>query len=153
MSVNYKRIRMIATARLLKKEYPQIQELYYRRKAINEISTKFYDVILKLQEYIVDNSLKHWNKKELELYEDIDEMCKKHNYYDEEIMGYVKKNHKLLENFKFLTLFPVTYEGIPKDLINFAVKYILTEKLFTPDITAVKKLREETIFNIKKENI
>lgn len=153
MSVNYKRIRMLATARLLKKEYPQIEKLYYRRKAINEISTKFYDVILKLQEYIVDNSLKHWQNKELELYKDIDEMCKKHKYYDEEIMGYVKKNHKLLENFKFLTLFPVSYEGIPKDLINFAVKYILTEKLFTPDITAVKKLREETIFNIKKENI
>ena len=41
---------------------------------------------------------------------------------------------------------------IPESRINLAVDYVLARKLFRPDVSAVVKLKKETILNIKDES-
>lgn len=155
MNVEYKRIRMLATARYLKNNYPHILELNERRNSLKEISSKLYEVVVKLSTYIQENSMKkYYYNTDVHLYNDIDDMCEKHNYYDEEMMGYMKEHSKLIDNAKFITLFRDFGLGIDPGLINFAVDYALARKLFLPNADAVNRLKEESIFNnkIKKEN-
>ena len=83
-----------------------------------------------------------------DLLNDIDKLCKDHNYYDEEILGYFNQHHKLLENSKFITLIKSSVCG---QTVNFITDYVLARKLFMPNLDTVKRLKEQTIFN-KKEN-
>ena len=83
-----------------------------------------------------------------DLLKDIDKICEDHKYYDEEILGYFNQHHKLLENSKFITLIQ---SSVRDETVNFITDYVLARKLFIPNLDAVKKLKETTIFN-KKEN-
>ena len=65
---------------------------------------------------------------------------------------YYAKDLTILENAKFISLFPVYGSGIESKLVNIVVDYALSRRLFKPDLEAVKKLKKETIFNIKEEN-
>jgi len=149
MDIKYKKLRMIATARLLKERYPYINTLYFSNHINKQFSMQLSNVVKEVYEYIRINTLSTYYEKQVSsLLEDIDKMCADKNFYDEEMMGFVNKNHKLLENSKFLTLIS---GSLSDDTVNFITDYILVKKLFTPNLDAVKKLRKETIFN-KKEN-
>ena len=157
MNIEYKKIRMLATARYISNNYPHISTLYLRKNSLKSISLKLNDAVCKINEYVQDNSIKssYWassTSSSLEILKDIDSICEKHNYYDGEMMGYLKKHEKLLENAKFISLFPVYGSGIESKLVNIVVDYALSRRLFKPDLEAVKKLKKETIFNIKEEN-
>ena len=149
MDIKYKKLRMIATARLLKERYPYINTLYFSNQISKQFSMQLSNVVKEVYEYIKINTLSTYYEKQISsLLEDIDKMCADKKFYDEEMLGFVNKNHKLLENSKFLTLIS---GSLSDETVNFITDYILVKKLFIPDLDAVKKLRKETIFN-KKEN-
>ena len=83
-----------------------------------------------------------------ELEEANEKLAEEKNYYDEEMLGYFNQHHKLLENSKFITLIR---SSVCDETVNFITDYVLARKLFIPNLDAVKKLKEQTIFN-KKEN-
>ena len=149
MNVEYKKMRILATARLLKERYPYIDTLYNVRHQLSQVSTTLGEVVEKLYTYIKDNDLnRYYCNYTPDLLQDIDKLCKDHNYYDEEPLGYFNQHHKLLENSKFITLIQ---SSVRDETINFITDYVLARKLFIPNLDAVKKLKETTIFN-KKEN-
>ncbi len=151
MSVEYKKIRQLATARYLLSEYPFIEDLHRIGDTLSLISNKLYNVVTEINTYIVSNSIRSYNYDPAIL-EDIDKICKDNNYYDEEMLGFVKENLKMLEGSKFLTLITDGRGKLQEKSINFAVGCILSKKLFRPDLEAVSKLRKQTIFNKKEEN-
>lgn len=150
MNVEYKKIRALATAILIQEKIPYLKELSYMSKHIGEISKKAEIAIEKLNIYVIKNSLRdsgyYYQPIKVEILDDIKKICAEHKYYDEEILGFMNEHLSLIEHLKFLTLFPT---GLREELINFSTDYILTKKLFAPDLTAVKRLRTETIFNKK----
>ena len=149
MNVEYKKIRILATARLLKKRYPYIDTLYNTMYQLSQVSTTLGEVIEKLYNYIKDNDLnKYYCSYTPDLLQDIDKLCEDHNYYDEEMLGYFNQHHKLLENSKFIILIK---SSVCDETVNFITDYVLARKLFMPNLDAVKKLKETTIFN-KNEN-
>ena len=149
MNVEYKKIRILATARLLKERYPYIDTLYNVRHQLSQVSITLSEVVEKLYVYIKDNDLnRHYCNYNPDLLKDIDKLCKDNNYYDEELLGYFNQHHKLLENSKFITLIQ---SSVRDETVNFITDYVLARKLFIPNLDAVKKLKETTIFN-KKEN-
>jgi hypothetical protein len=149
MNVEYKKIRMLATARLLKERYPYIDTLFNARHQLSQVSTTLGEVVEKLYFYIKHNNLnKHYCNYDPDLLNDIDKLCEDNNYYDEEMLGYFNQHHKLLENSKFITLIQ---SSMRDETVNFVTDYVLARKLFIPNLDAIKKLKETTIFN-KKEN-
>jgi hypothetical protein len=59
----------------------------------------------------------------------------------------------MIKKSMFITYFlPHNYGySIPDISINFITDYILSRKLFRPNLEAVKKLKKETIYNLKQE--
>lgn len=151
MNVKYKKLREIGTAKYLNDNYGFVKALSDNEHMLLEISEKLANVSTKINNYIYQNLPNRYEKRDT-LINEIYQMCEDHNYFDEEMMGYVKEHDKLLQNSKFITIL-ANGSTLPHGMINFTVDYILKNKLFMPNLEAVKKLREETIFNIKKEKV
>lgn len=154
MDVKYPKIRKLATARYLAIKYPYMKDLGYAANSIKNVSINLFNIIMKLNKYIEENSnysvYSRYKTIEVSIEEELITLCKEHNYFDEEIMGYVQENIMYIENSRFLTLF--LHGGqLPSKLVNFSTRYILDKKLFRPDLTAVQKLKKETIFNLKED--
>lgn len=150
MNVEYKKIRMLATAHIISKKYPHMRDIYQMGTNIEKISKKLRDVSITINTYLGDNLPKYsYYGLTPDLLTDVLKICEDNNYYDEEMMGFINSNIKIIENSKFLTL--ICSGNFPSDMVNFAVDYVLARRLFIPNIQTVKILREETIFNIKKE--
>ena len=153
MDIEYKKIRKLATARLIVSQYPHLIALQGAQYELPLISDKLTDIVAKINNYVSDNSIvDRYNKYNADILNDIDKLCADHNYYDEEMIGYIKENIKYVEGSEFLTLITDTYNRIPRKTINFVVATILKNKLFRPNLEAVKNLRKETIFNLKEKN-
>lgn len=151
MDVEYKKIRKLATARLLIKKYPHLVYLDKTKQELLLISPKLHDIIETVNDYIYENSITfNYNGYKAEILKDIDKICADHNYYDEEMLGYIKENIKYVEGSQFLTLITDVNGRLLKKTINFAVATILKNKLFRPSLEAVETLRKETIFNLKE---
>ena len=151
MDVKYKKIRILATARLLKERYPYINTLYNTRYQLSQVSVTLGEVVEKLYSYINNYNLReYYGVYNPDLLHDIDKLCEDNNYYDEEMLGYINQHHKLLENSKFITLIQ---SSIRDETVNFITDYVLARKLFIPNLDAVKKLKERTIFNKNKNEI
>lgn len=148
MSVEYKLIRQIGTAQLIKETIPYIDKLYLIHNSVGQISVKLQELIKELyqyqKKYISDKS----GDTEKKLTQEIYQLCKDKNYFDENMRGTLNANLSMLKNAEALLLFS---EGsmIPNTRINLAVDYILARKLFRPDVKAVIKSKKETILNIK----
>lgn len=150
---DYKKIRMIATARLLDKEYPYIKKLFNLGSDVRNVSTQLYETLTILVEYMSENLPRsYYHSYGNEILEEIDKLCKDHNYYDNEILGLLQANIKLLENSRFLLMMVNKDQRLDPHTVNIAVDYALTKKLFVPNHEAVKKLRKETILNIKEKD-
>ena len=156
MRTKYKPIRRIATAMLIQQELPFLKKLSYVTN-IDKISIKVHDAINKLQAYVD----KHLNTKTEGLSEEIFQMCKDHNYFDEEIRSYLRVHKGLLEKAQFLILMKGELSSnynsygssnqIPEERFNFITDYILARKLFRPNLDAFYKLKKETVLNLKPE--
>lgn len=150
MSVDYKLIRQIGTARLILDTLPFINRLHDMSGSLGKISTKLKDVVEELSKYnklyISDKSNQ---KLEKELIEEIYQLCKDKNYFDEDIRAVLNNNLTMLKNSEFLLLLTEEYNSIPNDIINLVVDYILARKLFRPDVLAAVKSKQETILNKK----
>lgn len=148
MDVKYKKIRMLATANILNEKYNHLTEINSMGELVSSISPQLREVSKKVTDYIRTNvpysSCRNFTS---EVIEEIVQLCKDNNYFDEEMMGYINENIKLIENSRFI---PHVWKIVLPSSINFIVDYILARKLFIPNIETVKKLREETILNIKK---
>jgi hypothetical protein len=150
ININQKKIRIIATSKLLNVKYPHIKKLYYTREQLCQISTKLNEVVTRVFEYMnIYSSFKHLEQLDNDILKKIYNLCKEYNYYDEEMLGYVNENRKYIENSKYFLLLADKYDTILDKVINLAVYLVLKEKLFIPDLKAVKKLRKETIYNLK----
>ena len=150
LNVKYKTIRKIATAKLIKDTLPHLEELS-KMSNLDEISSNLYSVVQELQKYVYSNLR---GVSSSPLLEDICKLCADSNFYDENVRGLMMENLTILERAKCIILFTKDKYSVclPKDMINICVDYILARKLFRPNLEAVKKLRKETIFNIKQQS-
>ena len=148
MSVKYKPLRRIATAFHLEKEYPELDELYSISN-LDLVSTHLRDVVIKLHKY----KILHLSKVESKLKEEIYQLCKDKNYFDEEIVSLARTNQDLMKKALFIkNIAPNDYYSsskIPLNCVNLVVDYVLARKLFRPNLDAWKKLKKETILNLK----
>lgn len=151
MNVKYKKLREIGTAKYLQDNFDYVNELAYNKHVLSRICPELSTVSTKINNYIGQNLPRHYEMNET-LTQEIYQMCEDHDYFDEEMRGYVNKHKKLLENSKFITIL-ANGSILPDRMINFTVDYALKNKLFKPDLAAVQKLRKETIFNnpVKEE--
>ena len=156
MSVEYKLIRQVATARLIEQEIPYINKLKYMSSSLAKISTKLYDVVTELSDYNRKYLGSRTSDQEKELIDEIFLLSQKENYFDEVTRGVLNENLTMLKNAEALLLFVDGISSynriIPEPRINLVVDYILARKLFRPDVSAVVKLKKETILNIKDES-
>lgn len=154
MDVKYSRIRRIATAKYINDTYPYLETLYNCRSDLKKISIPLSECINRTYNYIRDNTSDtyYYNHSVLikEVQTEIYELCKNHNYYDEEMLGYVNQNKKMLTNARFITLCTTDSGKLNNKIINFIVQHILSNKLFKLNPESVKKLKKETIYNIEK---
>ena len=146
MSVKYKKIRQIATAYYIVTEMPEIYQLYYQRDFIRHVSKNAAEALTTIKNYI---STYHDNEKITQsLKEELLELCKEHNYFDIDVMGLYNEYKEKFEKLKFLTLFSSTQTS----QYNFFTDYIISKKLFKPDMIAYESLKAETILNLKQQN-
>lgn len=153
MDIKYKEIRDLATMKYLMDNHPHITSLYQVHN-LDKISTHLYKVVQKLGQFMGNTNKKYVLGSDL--HEEIYDLCLNSNSFNHEIMGLVKGNEKLLENAKAILAFKNKRSRystlfIPDDMINLIVDYLLARKLLRPNLEAVKKLKEETIFN--NENV
>lgn len=158
MNVKYKLIRQIATAKLIEETLPYLSELATIEKALGKISTNLQTVVTELNDYKQTYLSGKFSIKSSEtlLIDDIYKLCQDNNYFDEDMKATLNNNLELLKSAQAILMFAAkeghSYEKkISDDKINLVVDYILARKLFRPDIPAVFKLKQETIFNIKKD--
>lgn len=155
MDIKYKLIRQIATAQLIRNELPYLGKLMKLHKSLGKISTKLSIVVDELNsysnKYINTNRL---GKDEQILINEIYQLAVDNNYFDEEIRAVLNSNLDMLKKAESILLFADdtgTSYKIPDNRINLVVDYVLVRKLFRPDVSAVIKLKKETILNIKQE--
>ena len=145
MNVKYKKIRQIATAYYIINEMPEIHHLFYQRDCIRHISKNVAEALTTIKKYVVEY---HDNERITEtLKEELLELCKEHNYFDIDVMGLYNEYKERFEKLKFLTLFSSTQDS----QYNFFTDYVISKKLFKPDMTAYESLKNETILNIKQK--
>jgi hypothetical protein len=156
MSVEYKLIRQVATAKLIEQEIPYINKLRNISNSLSKISTKLHDVVMELSDYNKKYLGQRISDQEKELINEIFLLSQKENYFDEVTRGVLNENLTMLKNAEALLLLvdeSSSYNKvIPESRINLAVDYVLARKLFRPDVSAVVKLKKETILNIKDES-
>lgn len=156
MSVEYKLIRQIATAKLIEQEIPYINKLRSITSSLSKISTKLHDVVIELSDYNKKFLGSRISDQEKELINEIYLLAQSSNYFDEVTRGVLNENLTMLKNAEALLLLidnsSMYHKVIPDSRINLAVDYVLARKLFRPDVSAVVKLKKETILNIKDES-
>lgn len=146
MNVKYKKIRQIATAYYIINEMPEIHHLFYQRDCIRHISKNVAEALTTIKKYVVEY---HDNERITEtLKEELLELCKEHNYFDIDVMGLYNEYKERFEKLKFLTLFSSTQGS----QYNFFTDYVISKKLFKPDMTAYESLKNETILNLKQKD-
>lgn len=147
LNVEYKLIRKIATARLIKDSLPQLKELY-SIKNLGDLSVKLEKVVKTLHEYKTSYYKENMNKEEEQLSLEIFELCKQRNYFDEEIRGLLQENKKMLDNAKFLVHLTNEERGrswikeLPKERMEFIVDYIILKKFFRPNASIIESFRK-----------
>jgi hypothetical protein len=147
MNTKYKLIRQIGTAVLIDKELPDLYKLY-KLENLKDISTKLAESVNILYKY----KESYLNIKS-DLTEEIYNLCIDNNYFDEEVKSILNTNIDMIKKSMFITYFladKYSY-SIPNTSINFITDYILSRKLFRPNLEAVEKLKKETIYNLKQE--
>ncbi len=151
MSVKYKLIRQIGTARLIEETIPFIHKLHQINPSISKISTKLYNTINELSNYNKKYISTKKGDEEKRLINEIYQLCLDKNYFDENVRATLNSNLSILKNAEALLLFAGKgySEQIPDERINLVIDYVLARKLFRPDIPAVVKMKKETILNIK----
>jgi hypothetical protein len=147
MNTKYKLIRQIGTAVLIDKKLPDLYKLS-KLENLKDISTKLAESVNILYKY----KEKYLNIKH-DLTEEIYNLCIDNNYFDEEVKSILNTNIDMIKKSMFITYFLADKYGynIPNTSINFVTDYILSRKLFRPNLEAVKKLKKETIYNLKQE--
>ena len=159
MNTKYILVRNIATVEYLRRNFPELKEIA-RINNLEKISERLNTVVQELNSFIekyeADSSGNLSPIHKQELINDIYNLCEGENYFNEEIKGLYLKNLKELQNLKVLPNFSIrvshsTYTTLPEGGINLLVDYFLARKLVRPNIKSVIKLREETIFNIIKQ--
>ena len=63
---------------------------------------------------------------------------------------YFDKYSKLIKGAEILLIFLNNSATIPESMVNLIIDYVTTKDLFDVSEEAKKKLKRETIFNIKK---
>lgn len=156
MDTNYKQIRNLATVSYLEKKLPNFEDIRNINN-LSEISPKLQDVVDKLNIFL--NSWRPYNftrmqtnSEVMELLEDIYSVAEENGYFNLEVKALIDENLSMLNSAAMLKHFTHCHSNsLNNKAINLAVDYILSRKLFRPSVKAVLKLKEETIFNIKKE--
>jgi hypothetical protein len=147
MNTKYKLIRQIGTAVLIDKKLPDLYKLS-KLENLKDISTKLAESVNILYKY----KESYLNIKS-DLTEEIYNLCIDNNYFDEEVKSILNTNIDMIKKSMFITYFladKYSY-SIPNTSINFITDYILSRKLFRPNLEAVEKLKKETIYNLKQE--
>lgn len=157
MSADHRIIRKIATARLIQKTVPFLDDIS-RVENIGLVSVKLGSLIKKLSDYC-SKYLKNMNTEDDEkFFDEILSVCEEKGYFDEVYKAKLMGNLSLLQNSEVLLLFAEKdyYNShrfkIPEERLNVLTDYILARRLFRPDVQAVWKLRTETILNKKHES-
>lgn len=154
MDIKYKIIRQIGTAKLIEEKVPHLKKLATMSDSLGKISEKLKNVVSELNTYSNKYISERISTDEKQLIAEIYSLCQEKNYFDEQVRATLDSNLAMLQSAEALLLFSSSggYSNtIPNDRINLAVDYILARRLFRPDVKAVFKLKEETIFNKKKD--
>jgi len=154
MDVKYKLIRQIGTAKLIEETIPYLDKLKRMNLSLGKISKRLQDVVIELSDYTNTYLTNKTTTQGMAVINEIYELCQEKNYFDESMKGVLNAHLDMLKNAESLLLF-VDSNGyghqIPDNRINLTVDYILARKLFRPDVSAVIKMKNETILNIKQD--
>lgn len=148
MDKKYKAIRNLATVMYLDEKIPNLQALS-RSLLLSSVSTKLYKELNILALFCRDNAKTHVSAINDEVYD----YCLENNAFNEEILGVYKANEKEFKGLEVFTLIETlniggySKESEKRKLTNLITDYVLSKRLFRPDLEAVKKLKKETILN------
>jgi hypothetical protein len=151
MSTKYAYIRNIATAYMLEIEVPYLQSLYDLDN-LEKISKNLSYTINTLNIFRNKYIKGYLTEKNRELYQDIYDLSKENGYFNLKIKSLFDSNKEELKNASLLIHFSTREYSrniIKEETLNLVTDYVLTKKLFKPNLEAVQKLRKETVFNIK----
>lgn len=155
MSVKYKLIRQIGTAKLIHETLPYLSDLKKVSKSLGKVSVKLQTLVNDLHAYKKCYLGDRPSDTEKKLIDEIYQLCIDKNYFDENMRATLNNNITMLKEAEKILLFVDSsgYNGdnIPDTRINLIVDYILARRLFRPDIPAVFKMKKETVLNIKED--
>lgn len=146
-------LRGLATIEYLNREYPMLENIC-RITNLGVISTDLLNVQQEFNAFIWKydyfKKLIRYSDEQKELMNEIYEVCKENNWFDNGMKDYFDKYSKLIKGAEILLIFLNNSATIPESMVNLIIDYVTTKDLFDVSEEAKKKLKRETIFNIKK---
>lgn len=153
MNTDTPHLRGLATVEYLNREYPMLENLC-RIANLGVIHPDLlnvqqqYNALIWKYDYFKTNM--RYNNVQKELMSEIYKVCKENDWWDNEMKDYFDKYSNLIKGAEILLVFLNGSATIPENMINLIVDYITTKNLFDVSEEAKKKLKRETVFNIKK---
>ena len=145
-------LRGLATVEYLNREYPRLYNLC-KIDNLDVIHPDLLNVQQKYNAFIWKydyfKPYSKYNTTQKELLNEVYELCKENNWWDDEMKDYFDKYSKLIKGAAILDIFLNGSTHIPMDMVNLIVDYVTTKDLFDVPEELKEKLKKETVFNIK----
>lgn len=152
MKTDTPHIRGLATVEYLNREYPMLEKIC-RIINLGVINPDLLNVQQQFKaftwKYDYFKTYTRYDDKHRELMNEIYELCKENNWWDDEMKDYFDKYGKLIKGSEVILLFLNNLTTIPEDMVNLIIDYVTTKDLFDVPQEMKEKLKKETVFNIK----
>lgn len=153
MKTDTPHLRALATVEYINREYTMLEKLF-RITNLGVINPDLLNVQQQYNaftwKYDFYKNYSRYNAPQKELLNEIYEVCKENNWFDDEMKDYFDKYSKLIKGAEILLIFLNNSATIPESMVNLIIDYVTTKNLFDVPEEMKEKLKEETVFNIKK---
>lgn len=146
-------LRGLATVEYINREYPMLEKVC-RINNLGVINPDLLNVQQQYNAFIYKydyyKTYSRYSSVQKELMNEIYELCKENNWWDDEMKDYFDKYSKLIKGAEILLIFLNNSATIPESMVNLIIDYVTTKDLFDVPEEMKEKLKKETVFNIKK---
>lgn len=144
---NYSALRNIATAQLIKENFPNLVYLN-KIKNLNKISERLSESVHKLFDFM-DTYLSRFrpsNQEDKDILKEICSICEEKNYYNEEMLLLMNSNKNLIQDATFLIDFSSGMSNeIPNKQLPTILDYVVARKLFLPNTQVLNEIKNPQI--------